>query len=105
MREAFAECKLLNGEQFDAVAWEAVYNGLHLVPRMYQLWAYKQVWNMAGTNYSHAEWDETVKKWCPSCWRAKETTAHVSWCGEAGKVKTLQFTVVFLDEWIVKRQH
>ncbi len=55
VREAFAECKLLNGEQFDAVTWEAVYNKLHLVPQMYQLWACNQVWSMAGTNYSHAE--------------------------------------------------
>ncbi len=43
-----------------------------------------------------------MKKWCPSCWRAKETAAHVTQCREAGRVKTLQFTIGFLDKWLEK---
>jgi hypothetical protein len=66
-REALVEGKILTGEQFDAVAWEAVYEALRSVPQMFQLWACKQVWNIAGTNYPRAKWDKTTKKWCPSC--------------------------------------
>ncbi len=57
---------------------------------------------MAGTNYPCAQWDETVKKWCPSCRQAKETAAHVSQCREVGRVKTLQATISFLDKCLEK---
>jgi hypothetical protein len=77
-REAFINSKLMTRLQFDLVAWEPVYDGLHKVPQMFQLWVCKQVWDIAGTNYPQAIWDGAVKKWCLSCRRAKETTAHVS---------------------------
>jgi hypothetical protein len=47
-QEAFLDSKTLTGKQFDTVAWEAVYDGLHATPRMFQMWDCKQVWNMAG---------------------------------------------------------
>ncbi len=55
VRETFADSKLLNPEQFDAVAWKAVYERFHLVPWMFQLWACKQMWNMVGTYYLFAQ--------------------------------------------------
>lgn len=75
---------------------------MHSVPRMFQLWACKQVWDIAGTNYPRSKWDGTVKKWCPSCRRAKETCAHVSQCREKGRIQTLQATIGFLDTWLEK---
>ena len=41
-REALVDSKVLNIRQFDAIAWDAVYEGLHSVPTLFQLWACKQ---------------------------------------------------------------
>jgi len=67
-REAMVNNKILLGRQFDGIAWEAVYDALRSVPQMFQLWACKLVWDIAGTNYLWLKWDKSVKGWCPSCW-------------------------------------
>jgi hypothetical protein len=67
---------------------------------MFQLWACKQVWDIAGTNSLRSRWDQLIKKWCPSCKQAKETAAHIPSCNEIGRVKTLQATIDFVEEWL-----
>jgi hypothetical protein len=62
-REALVDSNVLNTRQFDAIAWDAVYAGLHSVPTLFQMWACKQVWDIAGTNYLRSKWDESVRKW------------------------------------------
>jgi hypothetical protein len=99
-REALVDSKVLNIRQFDAIAWDAVYDGLHLVPPMFQMWACKQVWDIAGTNYLHSKWDESVDKWCPSCREVRETTGHVLHCNEVGRVSTLKVTIRMLGHWL-----
>ena len=99
-REALVESKVLNIRQFDAIAWEAVYEGLHSVPQLFQLWACKQVWDIAGTNYLRSKWDESVEKWCPSCRGVKETAGHVLHCNEVGRVSTLMATIGMLGVWM-----
>ena len=49
-REAMVRGNLLSGEQFDLIAWERVSQGLHDTPKMFQLWACKQVWDIVETN-------------------------------------------------------
>ena len=68
------ESEVLNIRQFDAIAWGAVYTGLNSVPTLFQLWACKQVWDIAGTNYLRSKWDDSVDKRCPSCRAVRETT-------------------------------
>ncbi len=99
-REALVDGKVLLERQFDVIAWEAVYEGLRSVPPMFQLWACKQVWDIAGTNYPRAKWDKSVKKWCPSCRRAKETAGHVLACSEVGRVDTLHRTIDLVASWL-----
>jgi hypothetical protein len=99
-REAMVDSKILLGRQFDGIAWEAAYDALHSVPQMFQLWACKQVWDIAGTNYLQSKWDKSVKGWCPSCRQSRETAAHVVMCSEAGRVDTLHRTVDFMEEWL-----
>ncbi len=100
--KAFVDGKILTGAQFDVVVWEVVYDALHWAPHMFQLWACKQVWDIAGIKYLRCKWDETVKKWCLSCRRAKEMAEHVLLFQEAKRVKTLQTTISLLDEWLAK---
>ncbi len=49
--EEFAAAGLLSNTQFDLVDWQMVHNTLSTVPRMFQVWACKQVWSIAPTNY------------------------------------------------------
>ena len=99
-REALVDSKLLNIRQFDAIAWDAMYAGLHAVPPMFQMWACKQVWDIAGTNYLRSKWDESVEKWCPSCREVRETTGHVVHCNEVVRVATLRATIQLLGAWL-----
>jgi hypothetical protein len=41
---------ILHSNQFDLVNWEMVHSLLHSVPKFFQLWACKQVTNIAATN-------------------------------------------------------
>ena len=99
-REALVDSKVLNERQFDLIAWEFVSKGLKSTPRLFQMWACKQVWDIAATNYLRSKWDATVEKWCPSCRRMKETASHVLHCNEVGRVETLHATIGFLDDWL-----
>ena len=99
-RSIFDRCKVLNGEQFDLVAWRFVHAALEEVPRCFQLWACKQVFDIAGTNGLRARWTEGLSKRCPSCRRRTETSAHVLYCNEAGRVETLLRTIEMVDDWL-----
>ena len=68
---------ILTTSQFDEIAREFVTKALKEVPCMFQLWASKQVWDVAGTNLLHSKWDKTVPSRCPSCRRWKETSEHI----------------------------
>lgn len=99
-RVALIEGKILSERQFDAIAWEAVSAGLHSTPTMFQMWASKQVWDIASTNYLRSKWDKTVDKLCPRCRRAKETAEHIVSCSEDGRVKVMQSTIDLVEKWL-----
>ena len=49
-KELFFKLGFLTLLGFKEVAWRLVYDTLHEMPRLFQLWACKQVMNKAGTN-------------------------------------------------------
>ena len=98
--ETFFKLGILNPESFREVAWEEVYATLHEVPRMFQLWAAKQVMGIAGTNSYQARYKDDHDPHCPSCDNAIETCAHVLHCCEAGRVQALQRSIGWLDDWL-----
>ena len=66
----------MNPEEFEEVVWRQVYDALHDVPRIFQLWAYKQVMDVAGTNYNLAKQNKEEHDPCrPSCGQGIETYA------------------------------
>ncbi len=69
---------------------------LREVPRLFQLWACKQVMGVAGM----MEWDKTVVRNCPSCMVARDTCAHVLFCCHQGRVETLRHTLDLMEEWL-----
>ena len=71
---------------------------LREVPRMFQIWAYKQVMDLAPAN-GNKPWDKTNLK-CPSCDCKKETTSHTLFCEEVGRVEVFKKSINILDQWM-----
>ena len=100
--EVFWNQKILLSDQFKEVDWDMVYSALHEMPRMFQIWACKQVMVVAGTNlYQSKYWRNNDPK-CPSFTRCVESCAHMLECQEEGRVETLLRTIDFLDSWMKK---
>ena len=67
-KQTFHSLKTLNPEEFKEVAWRQIYDTLHNVPRMFQLWTCKQIVDGAGTHYNLAKQNqEEHDPCCPSC--------------------------------------
>jgi hypothetical protein len=98
-RDEFLAAGVLSYNQFDKVDWEIVHGALSSVPRMFQVWACKQVWSIAGTNYETAHWLD-VSPLCPSCMQTPETCSHLLFCSHAGRVEVLHLTIRLLDRWM-----
>jgi hypothetical protein len=95
-RERFSSMKILDTRAFDMVDWEIVNRTPREVPKLFQLWACKQVMGVAGT----MEWDKTVVHKCPCCLHEWDTCAHVLFCCHDGRVKTLHHTIDFVEDWL-----
>ena len=74
-RSIFHEKKILFAHQFDSVDWEMVHKALWEAPRMFAIWACKQVMSIAAAN-DNKPWDRSYRC-CPSCAVEKETCAHI----------------------------
>ena len=96
--------KLLDAGAFDEVAWRQVFDAMHSLPRLFQIWACKQVANIAATNKR----EHVIKKRqgvyhdprCPSCNAATETCSHVLHCNHEGRVDLLKKAVSGLEQWL-----
>ncbi len=73
------------------------------VPRLFQVWACKQVMNIVATNknLSRRHRDGRCDK-CPCCTIHVETAAHVLLCPEAGRVEAFQLGMTALERWLDK---
>jgi hypothetical protein len=88
-QEVFSCCKIFDSEQFDLVTWKYVSAALEEVPRMFQLWACKQVMGITATNGLRAKWTEGLSDKCPSCCMVKEMCSHILHCDKMGHVEAL----------------
>ena len=84
------------------VAWRLVYDTLHQVPRIFQLWACKQVMNISGTNLIQSRYKPHHDPTCPSCDQFVETCAHVLSCNEVGRFDALYQYIDLLEKWLNK---
>ena len=90
----------MSSDQFQEVAWRQVYDSLYEVPRMFQIWACKQVTNIMGVKSNQAVYKAKHDPMCPSCNKGEETCRHVLGCYEEGRVKALNCTIDLLDNWM-----
>lgn len=69
------------------------------VPRLFQLWACKQVMNIAATNEFLSRQDGRCSR-CPSCAVEVESAEHVIRCKEVGRVEVYNLGVDALEAWL-----
>ena len=79
-----------------------MYDTLHEVPRLFQLWSCKKVMNIAGKNLIQSWYKLHHDTTCPSCDQCVETCAHVLSCNEAGRVDALYQSINILDKLLKK---
>ena len=90
----------MTAADFNEVTWQHVYDTLHNVPRLFQLWACKQVMEVTDTNINQLMYKENHDPHCPSCDVALETCQHVLHCEEVGRVNALKRDVGWLKDWL-----
>jgi hypothetical protein len=90
-RTRFYEARIIT-EGFDLVDWESVYAALHGVPRLFQIWACKQVMGIAAAN-GNRPWETDLDPACPSGQQVRETCGHVLDCNHAGRVEALMMSI------------
>ena len=94
----FYEAKILF-EEFDLIDWESIYAALHSVPRLFQIWACKQVMGIAPAN-GNRRWDTSLDPRCPSCQQERETCSHILHCNHTGRVDTLMKSIDIMNRWM-----
>ena len=74
---------------------------LYDAPRLFQLWVYNQVMDVAGTNYNLVKRNkEEHNPCCSSCGQEIEIFIHVMHCNEAGRVDAMKRSIGWLDDWL-----
>jgi hypothetical protein len=98
----FHETSRMLTDAFDKVDWPQVHRTLNEdVPQLFQVWAGKQVMNLATTN-KNLRWrhrDGRSNK-CPCCAIHVETAEHVILCPEEGRVEVFMQLLLFLELWL-----
>ena len=100
-KSRFHEANILHAHQFEMVDWEAVHTALCRVPRMFQIWACKQVMDIAPAN-GNRPWERSLCPLCPSCAQVPETCSHVLFCNHEGRVDVLMKSIDLLASWLTK---
>jgi hypothetical protein len=98
----FHETSLMFTNPFDKVDWPQVHWTLNEeVPRLFQVWASKQVMNLAATNKNlHRRHRDGGSNKCPCCTVHVETAKHVILCPEEGRVDVFMRLLELLERWL-----
>jgi hypothetical protein len=89
-------------DAFDKVDWPNVHRMLNEeVPRLFQVWACKQVMNISATNKNLCwhHWDGRSDK-CPCCTIHVEIVEHIILCPEVGRVEAFMQSSQALEQWL-----
>ena len=87
---------------FEEVDWPQVHRTLNEeVPRLFQVWASKQVMNLAATNKILRQRHRNGRSnKCPCCTVHVETAKHVILCPEEGRVDVFMRLLELLERWL-----
>jgi hypothetical protein len=77
-----------------------VHTALRRVPRMFQIWACKQVMDIAPAN-GNQPWERTLCPLCPSCAEVHKTCSHVLFCNNKSWVDAMMKSINLLSSWMM----
>jgi hypothetical protein len=83
------------------VDWDVVHTALCQVSSMFQIWACKQVMDIAPAN-GNCPWECTLCLLCPSCAQVPKTRAHILFCSNEGHVDAMMKSIDLLSSWMVE---
>jgi hypothetical protein len=98
-REFYKDQKILSYHQFDKVDWSSVHRTLHNLPRLFQVWAAKHVFGIAGTMKFLAQQDNRCPM-CPSCNICVESCSHVRCCHNKGRTLAFKQSAQMMEQWL-----
>jgi hypothetical protein len=89
-------------DAFDEVDWPQVHQTLiNEVPRLFQVWACKQVMSLAATNKNlRRQHRDGWSNKCPCCAIHVEMAEHVILCPEEGQVEVFMQSSLALERWL-----
>lgn len=98
----FNDLGILTPDQIQEVAWEEVHTTLHTLPKMFQMFAGKQVFGGAAVlaNLSKQKAYAHLGRSCPSFTLHKETTEHLLYCTEVGREANLKLQLRGVGDWL-----
>ena len=79
-----------------------MYDTLHKVSHLFQLWTCKQVMNIAETNLIQSRYKPHHDPTCYSSYQCVDMCAHVLSCTETGRVDALYQSINLLEKWLKK---
>jgi hypothetical protein len=78
-----------------------VHSALHHVPKMFQIFACKQIFDISANFHFYNKRDKSISPMCPSCTIARKTAGHILRCGEEGRVNALHKFSENIMLWMV----
>lgn len=101
-RTLFISQRILTADQFDEIAWQVTHSTLHKLPKMFQLFACKQVFGISAVlgNLAKQKAFSHLGTACPSCTICKETTAHLLQCREEGRMRCVHQQLLLVQNWL-----
>ena len=101
-KSLFIKLSILSSEAFEEVAWPDVHSTLSKLPKMFQLFAGKQVFGVSAVlgNLSKQKEFAHLGEKCPNCTSCKETTSHLLHCREIGRIKCLTMMIRHVSNWM-----
>ncbi len=85
--------------QFESINWISIHRMLHDLPRLFQVWAAKQVLRVVGTMKFLAHKDDRSPL-CPRCQECHVTYKHVARCPEVGHAATFKQSTQGVQQWL-----
>jgi hypothetical protein len=78
-----------------------IHTALHRVPRMFQIWACKQIMDIALAN-GNRPWEQLLCPLCSSCAQVPKTCSHILFCNHARRVDVLMKSIDLLASWLTE---
>jgi hypothetical protein len=101
-KDFFNNRKILLHSQFESIDWISIHQMLHDLPRLFLVWAAKQVLRIASTMKFLAHKDDRSPL-CPSCQECHGTCRHVAHYPKVGCAAAFEQSMQRVEQWLERQ--